>query len=169
MLTTKRLFYFWLHVNKHGPIHPKLRTRCWLWTGATNYKGYGVFAVDRVSELAHRVSWFIECGRWPTPCGLHKCDNPPCVRPSHLFEGTQADNLQDAIAKGRAVNGFKTLDIHHPTGEAHYASILTEAKVIAIRERHAAGGVTYAQLAKIYKVHKTHVGDIVRLKKWKHI
>lgn len=80
---------------------------CWLWTGAhkDGRWPYGVLGggASRVPKLAHRVSWELHHG--PIPDGmnvLHKCDNPPCVRPDHLFLGTLSDNTQDMVAKGRA-------------------------------------------------------------------
>ena len=87
---------FWRYVDKSGD--------CWEWTGATNGRyghisrgpGLGVAA-------AHRVSWEIHNG--PIPAGLfvlHRCDNPPCVRPDHLFLGTDQDNSDDKLRKGRA-------------------------------------------------------------------
>lgn len=78
---------------------------CWTWTGTTS-QGYGKIQAGRRGEgwlWVHRVSWELQNG--PVPDGLqvlHRCDNPPCVRPSHLFLGTQVDNIRDMWAKGRA-------------------------------------------------------------------
>jgi hypothetical protein len=78
---------------------------CWLWTGPADPLGYGhIILADGTRWLAHRLSWHIYRG--PIPEGIkvcHACDNPPCIRPEpgHLFLGTQADNIHDAIAKGR--------------------------------------------------------------------
>lgn len=84
---------------------------CWLWTASLtrNSKvGYGQFNMhDSKGQWrphhAHRVAWFLTYGRWPDPCGLHACDNPPCVRvgPGHVFEGTKAQNSADMKAKKR--------------------------------------------------------------------
>jgi hypothetical protein len=93
---------FWEKVDKSGD--------CWLWTGARDQHGYGSLSVAHegrerrrsVPVKASRVSWQIHNG--PIPAGmwvLHRCDNPPCVRPDHLFLGTQLDNMRDASAKGR--------------------------------------------------------------------
>ena len=75
---------------------------CWLWTGAKITQRYGALNVDGVIDLAHRLMWKMAYG--PIPDGLqvlHHCDNPPCVRPDHLFLGTQQHNVRDAIRKKR--------------------------------------------------------------------
>lgn len=88
---------FWLHVDKSGD--------CWLWTGATDHNGYG--KVDYRTPLrrtlgAHRISWMLRYGDIPNGLKvLHKCDNPKCVNPDHLFLGTHQDNMDDMVAKGR--------------------------------------------------------------------
>jgi len=78
---------------------------CWLWQGATQRDGYGLFRVDGRRRVAHRIALELYTGV-PIPVDkfvCHHCDNPPCVRPSHLFIGTAADNVADMVAKGRLV------------------------------------------------------------------
>ena len=85
---------FWDMVNKSD-------LGCWLW-GDTKTKNYGFLKVDALIFRAHRISWMLNVG--PIPQGqwvLHKCDNPPCVRPDHLFVGTVVENVKDAMKKGR--------------------------------------------------------------------
>ena len=100
--------------NKVAPIPAKDRlmkkvmkhavTGCWEWTGSRNRLGYGRITVNGRVELAHRVS--MQEFRGVDPAGLsvcHKCDNPCCINPEHLFVGTQLDNMRDCAAKGRRV------------------------------------------------------------------
>lgn len=86
---------FWSQVEK--------TETCWLWIGNRHAIGYGRCGVDGTHAAAHRVAWELTNG--PIPDGmfcLHTCDVRACVRPAHLFLGTQADNMQDMVAKGRA-------------------------------------------------------------------
>ena len=95
---------FWNKIDKNGPIHPVLGTRCWLWTGAHQTFGHGVIRLKdtKKNKLVHRLSYEIHYGSIPEGLNiLHRCDNPPCCNPEHLFAGTQKDNIQDAIKKGR--------------------------------------------------------------------
>ena len=98
---------FWAKVDKTGD--------CWVWTGALTHSGYGKFKVRSYKVvLAHR--WAYEVTHGPIPAGLfvcHRCDVPSCVRPSHLFVGTQTDNMKDAAAKGR-VRGWWSSTTEHP-------------------------------------------------------
>lgn len=91
---------------------------CWIWTGRARHR-YGRFHVNGEEEAAHRVAWELAGGKIPYgQCVLHRCDNPPCVNPVHLFLGTQADNLRDCASKGRNVQSKKT---HCPSGHPYDA------------------------------------------------
>lgn len=88
---------FWNKINKGSD------DECWLWTGATTKKGYGQLRVKGRIILSHRIAWELFYSFIPDGLKvLHTCDNPPCVNPSHLFLGTQLDNMQDMVAKGRS-------------------------------------------------------------------
>jgi len=168
---------FWPKVNKDGPVHSVFGTPCWLWTGTT-HKGYGLFWIPgRSPAKAHRVAWELING--PIPDGLnacHRCDNPPCCNPDHLFLGTLADNNRDMLTKGRASGGGATGDRHgsrtHPEklkrGEAHGMSYLTEEAVRTIRADYATG-VTQATLAWRYRVEPTTIRRVLKRETWKHV
>lgn len=143
---------FWSKVAKGGG--------CWEWT---RYRepdwGYGIFrAVPGESmQKAHRVSWEIAHG--PIPEGMqvcHRCDNPPCVRPDHLFLGTHLDNMRDRNAKGRQSRDGST------PGENSTSAKLTDEQVKDIRDRYLAGGVLQQDLAAEYNISQTQISRIVR-------
>lgn len=133
--------------------------RCWLWHGTVGGQGYGYFKRLR----AHRFSWTLKHG----PIGkglfvLHRCDNRLCVRPSHLYEGTAAENSADMVQRGRYVKGR----VHR--GAAHRKAKLTEKQVVEIRSGRERG-LKMAELAKLFGVSPTLIGNIVRRTAWKHV
>ena len=92
---------------------------CWAWTGAKR-SDYGAIKIAGDSVLAHRVAWELTNG--PIPEGqhvLHRCDNPPCVNPSHLFTGSHADNMRDAFRKGRVVPPARNPSSAAPPPQTH--------------------------------------------------
>lgn len=104
-MTTERIAIqterFWKKVNKAGRVVRDGMDECWEWIGGRTRQGYGVFCWER-STGAHRVAWLIEHGSIPDGLHvLHRCDNPSCVRVSHLFLGTKFDNARDNALKGR--------------------------------------------------------------------
>lgn len=82
---------------------------CIEWTKGTDAKGYGVQRYRGKFQRSHRVAFFEAHGYWPNIC-RHTCDNPPCINPEHLLDGTRGDNIRDAVERGRYVsaNGRKT-------------------------------------------------------------
>ena len=159
---------FWIKVHKSDG--------CWLWTACVNNMGYGEFRISKGSqglEYAHRFSWTLHNG--PIPDGmkvLHKCDTPRCVRPDHLFLGSQKDNIHDCIGKGR--NPVLTVGHLGSKGEKHGMSKLTQEQIIDIRQRYV-GGVNQfnpsnrRKLAEEFGIKPNHVWQIYTRKVWKHI
>ncbi len=155
---------FWLLAREIRPISDRFYEKvmaepnsgCWLWTGCVKNTGYGRIQVGRRCVLAHRVSY--ELHRDPIPPGmhvLHRCDQPGCVNPNHLFLGTHLDNMADREAKGR----------NNPVrGEAQGTAKLTEADVRKIR---AASG-KQRDIAKEFGITQANVWSIRARKTWAH-
>ena len=141
---------FWRKVDKAGD--------CWLWTGAKMANGYGRLRIGGKNSPvwnAHRVSYKINKGEIPEGMFvLHKCDNPACVRPAHLFLGDHDENMRDKARKNRGA------------GENHPRAQLTDAQA---REIKFAKGKTHEELAAEYGVGKLLVRDIRANRRWQHI
>lgn len=138
----RRAIPFWDRVGKQ-------EAGCWLWTGALDPAGYGRLH----NKLAHRLAWADVNG--PIPAGLfvcHHCDNPPCVRPDHLFLGTAADNAADRDAKGRGRTGRR--------------SKLTPALVAQLRARYSGRRGQISQFAREYGVTSLTMGRAIKGQSW---
>ena len=137
---------------------PEPNSGCWLWFGGVGQKGHGLFRGPGGRQVnAHRFSYELYVG--PIPDGLwalHRCDNPPCVNPEHLFIGTCQDNHDDMIRKGRKVSVI---------GAAHPKTQLTEQDVLNIR----ADTRPLAVIGADYGFDKQHVWKIKKRWYWKHI
>ncbi len=150
---------FWKKVKK--------TSGCWLWTGATGPQGYGHLSFDGRITKAHRISWMLANGPIPgrasrgqgdhATCVLHRCDVRNCVRPSHLFIGTQADNLADMTAKGRRIQG-----------ETHPNAKLTDADVRHLRDMRARG-VLLKDIAREFGVCRQTAGDVAAGNLYRHV
>jgi hypothetical protein len=138
---------------------------CLEWSLSRTDFGYGrVFVQGAGVVRAHRVAWVLTVG----PIGegvqvLHACDNPPCCRPDHLFSGTQADNIRDAIAKRRF-----SFPPHKP-GDKNGASILTEAEAWKVKQLLGDGILSKAEIARCFEVSPSAVADIDKGRSWGHL
>lgn len=160
---------FWSKVDRDNgsvPAHRPDLHKCWIWTGAKS-NGYGVLGrggrgtgVVRATHVAINISTGHLVPEGSLVC--HACDNPSCVRPSHLFVGTAADNSADSVAKGRAV-----APPLHAGSDCHLAK-LRPADVIEIR-RLAASGAKQRAIAQRFSIHRSNVSAIVRGTTWRHL
>lgn len=125
---------------------------CWEWAASIGSHGYGQMRFGGRPCTAHRLAWMFERG--PIPAGvhvLHRCDNPRCVRPGHLFVGTHADNMADMASKLR-----------------HGTTKLTCALVCEIRTR-ADAGESFASIARRLSIGDSAVSKAVSRRTWRHV
>jgi hypothetical protein len=130
----------------------------WLWTSPLSNDGYGTFWLNNKDERAHRASWILFRGDLPKDVQVcHKCDIPACVHPGHLFLGTQQDNLDDMVAKGRSERG-----------ERHHNARLNDISVLFIRGLAKCGWRETA-LGALFGVAHTTINSIKSRKIWRHV
>lgn len=151
---------FWKYVDKRGP------NDCWEWKGARRVQNYGGLALeDHKVVLAHRFSYELHYGPIPESegyhgtCVLHRCDNPPCVNPKHLFLGTNQDNVDDKVSKGRGVS---------TRGNQNGMAKLNPEKIVDIRQRYK-DGESFKSIAYSYDVTDAAIRSVVQRKTWRHI
>lgn len=143
---------FWIHVDIRDA------DECWVWRGRVTHEGYGVMCYRDANVRAHRLA--LELTTTPVPPGMvvcHRCDNPPCVNPAHLFVGTHQDNMRDMKAKGRAA-----------VGERHSRARIGAKEVAEIRKRAAAGEAD-SLLGAAFGISRKTVFDVVARRSWRHL
>ena len=174
MISERSKRTFWKRVDKRGaiPAHCTRLGVCWEWCGELDEEGYGRFHHRRnETTRANRISWEIAFSPPLRLFVLHKCDNPRCVRPSHLFLGTQAENNRDAREKKRIrpARGDAHWSRRNPEkrvrGAIHYNAKLTEKDVCEIR----VSPHSEKTLAEKYGVGQQAINSVRRRKTWKHI
>ena len=142
---------FWSRIKIGKP------DECWEWKLGKDKDGYGRFSYASKNILAHRFAWILTNG--PIPgilCVLHKCDNPSCCNPNHLFLGTHKDNVEDAQRKRRRA-----------IGQDHPQAKLTNTDVLKIRELYKTSN--YKTIAKLFKVSYFTVWNVINKRTWSHI
>ncbi len=154
---------FWSHVDKSS--------ECWIWKGGKDKDGYGRFYISKpkMFKIAHRFSYFIHNGFIDDSLLVcHTCDNPSCVNPNHLFQGTVQDNSDDMKRKGRQPKGDNIPYEKRKRGVHHGDAKFTEKQVLKIRSQYAAGK-TMDALMNIYKVNRSTIARMIRGQTWAHL
>ncbi len=134
--------------------------KCWVWSASKAGKGYGQIKIPKTRKqvYAHRLSYMIHKGEITEGLDVcHTCDNPSCVRPSHLFLGTREDNLQDMKSKDR-----------HLKGSRNNQSKLTDEKVRQIHKMNLSG-LSQMKIAKSFNVSQGTIWKILKGLRWEHI
>lgn len=152
---------FWKFVDKCG------EDECWNWIGGIGKGGYGLFWINELHADVHssRASWMIHYGDIPDGMFVcHHCDNPACVNPKHLFLGTNKDNMQDMIAKGRRVKCFGTKHGNHGTN--CWENKLSPEQVREIRHKYSGGGTSMYKLAREYGVGYSTINYLINRRNW---
>lgn len=174
---------FWSKVDRSGGPDD-----CWLWMAGKFHGGYGAFGTSRSRNTrAHRFSWALTHG--PIPDGLlvlHKCDTPACVNPTHLFLGTDSDNMADRDGKGRQSRGVthgavmlrvaargernasRRYPERRPRGSGHATAKLNEELVSQVKGLLRAG-VSGVEIAARLGINASTVSSIKRGRTWKHV
>jgi len=164
---------------------------CWPWLGRTDKDGYGSFWLDGRNRRAHRVACALSGMAIPDDmCGCHRCDNPGCCNPAHIFAGTNAENTKDRDRKGRSAHGdthwtrinperMARGDTHwtrrsperlaHNFGAANGMAYLTEDDVREIRRLYSEGGLSQQAIGKRYGMGQGSIGRIVRRDRWPNV
>lgn len=182
--SAKDIERFWSKVDKRG------EDECWEWKDFRDRGGYGKFWLNGKSVISSRVAWVIANGSIEDGLVVcHKCDNPSCCNPDHLFVGTNLDNVADRVAKGRC--GRQPGEQHWTRrcpeflckGDNHWArrmpekacrgersnwAVLTESDVFRIREIRKTG-LSYAKIGAMFNVHRGTIGHIIRGSTWEHL
>lgn len=153
ILTQELVGRFLSKINNTGNVDD-----CWEWQEHT-VVGYGQFSIGETGYISTRIAYAIHYQKDPLElCVLHKCDNPKCCNPHHLFLGTKAENMKDMADKGRSNKG-----------EAVNTNKLTEEQVKYIRLAYNTGAMNKSELAREFGVYHSNIISIVNNKTWKHI
>ena len=163
---TQITLVFWGRVAVRGS------NDCWEWQRSRNADGYG--QVRLLGEnVAHRLAWVLTNGAITSNlCVCHKCDNPPCCNPAHLFLGTKADNANDRDNKKRSATGARNGRRLHPEsylGARNSAAKLTEQIVQDARKSYALGGISFKKLGSLYGVSNVAMSMAVRGLTYAHV
>ena len=140
------------HYVTRGPVD-----KCWEWQGTVTKCGYGILSFKGVRTTAHRTSFFLHNGHWPTQFAIHSCDNKLCANPHHISDGSPSENSQQAVDRGLS-----------PRGSRQWNARLTEGGVKEIKRRICEGD-RIADIAEDYGVSYSCIYMIRLDRNWRHV
>lgn len=159
IIDQKILDRFWDKVDK--------TEKCWLFRNGTKRMVYGTIGIGGKTVKSHILSWLIHNGSIPDGLYVcHKCDNRPCVRPEHLFLGTQSDNMKDAMNKGRISvprTGNKKQGVRRNNAK------LNDIAVREIRDYFETYPSSYEELGLRFNVSASAIWKVINRKTWQHV
>lgn len=159
----------------HMRVFPRLvaNGECLEWVRASSSAGYGQIRAGGKIVILHRLAYEVSNGVSGLPPGLfvcHKCDNPRCCNPQHLFLGTPVDNARDMMNKGRGNGQFvKGVAAYTARGEKASNAKLTEEEVLLARKIHKEFGIGHKRLAPHFGISKAGMAAILKRRTWTHI
>lgn len=141
---------------------------CWNWISFCNPKGYGMFRIGGRKGrmwLSHRVAWVLTHGDILDDLQvLHRCDNPPCVNPAHLYLGRNSDNIRDKVDRGRS-----SFSQPKHQNDKHWRAKLTNEQVQYIRSNYKGIKGEQLKFAQQYNVSRATICNILKNKSWKTV
>lgn len=177
---------FWARVDRRGGPGA-----CWPWTGYLTWNGYGRVRADGGRYGSHRLAYLLSSGTVPDGMSVcHRCDNPSCCNPAHMWLGTQSENMADMTAKGRRAimegdqngsrrhpdrraygdrNGTRKFPERLARGASRPGAKLTDEKVRAILAECGSGRLSQVEAARRFGVSRSLVGLVVRRRAWTHV
>lgn len=156
LLTPQQVAHFW------GRVQQGSADECWPWQGAKQHRGHGHLRVGggRI-EKAHRVAYFLTYGE-PKHFVCHRCNNPPCCNPKHLYDGTPQQNAADSIAAGTFVYAAKL-------GEENPNVRFTVEQILEIRRLYKTGQYKQSEIATMFGTKQGAISDIIRRRTWRQV
>lgn len=177
--TERQIKNFWRKVDKDGPTQPHMDTPCWVWTASIRGDGYGQINILGRIFGSHRMAWLLENGPIPRGegyhgvCILHACDLKTCCNVHHMRLGTNRENVDDMMSKGRQAKGATSGPSKHPEcmprGENNGSAKFTADTIREVRYLYSTGRFSYATLGAKFGIGRAYMSNIINRKTWAHV